>query len=285
MNRRHSTRRLAALLATVGLAVGALTACSRGGGDAALPSDGSVAPDLQTVLDRGAINIGSCYSSPPWAQLNSSGKPEGFDIDMAQDFAKYLGVELNSSDIAPAGRVPALQSGQLDAIMCSFGRTPEREQQIDFSDATIKLGWSLITPADSDISSVDDMTGRTIAVTRGGLAVPVLTAANPNAQQLQFDATADALLAVKSGQADGLVDLSSSVTLWNQQDPDNTKVAIDGTLGDPLELGIGIAKDRPGLLQAANEFLAEWHADGRGKEEYAKWFNQEPTFQFEGLED
>lgn len=282
----RSTRRVT-LLATVVIAGLALTGCAASTPDKPNSSSGdtAVAPDLQKILDSGELKVGSCYGSPPWAQLDKTGKAVGFDIDVAAGLAKFIGVKLNSSDISAAGRVPALQSGKLDVVACSFTITPARQAQIDFSDPTIKLGWSLIVAAgNTSINSVQDMTGKNIAVTRGGLGVPVIAAANPKANQHPFDNTADALLAVKTGQADGLVDLAPSVSLWNKQDPTKTRVAINGTIGSPAILGVGIGKNHPGLLEKINAYLKEFHATGEGIKLYEKWFGEAPTNQFDGLE-
>jgi len=238
---------------------------------------------LAAVSQRGALNVGSCLATPPWGIISSSGAPDGFDVDVAKQLGEFLGVSVNDTDVSAASRVPSLQSGKLDVVSCTFTVTPERQQQVDFSDPVVNTGNSLVTRRGSSIKSVADLTGHTVAVNKGGSAIGVTQEANSEAKLQPYESFADALLAVKQGQADAMIDTSDAMAAAVKKDP-GLELVVDGKVGPIKHFALGVRKDEPALLARVNAFVAEFHADESGTQLYRKWFGADPTYQFEGLE-
>lgn len=238
---------------------------------------------LAAITERGTLNVGSCLATPPWGIISSSGAPDGFDVDVAKQLGEFLGVTVNDTDVSAASRVPSLQSGKLDVVSCTFTVTPERQQQVDFSDPVVNTGNSLVTRGGSSIRTVEDLTGRTVAVNKGGSAIGVTQEANPEAKLQPYESFADALLAVKQGQADAMIDTSDAMAAAVKKDP-SLELVVDGKVGPIKHFALGVRKDEPELLAKVNEFVAQFHADKTGTELYRKWFDGDPTYQFEGLE-
>lgn len=266
---------LAAGFVAVGLA---MSGCSAGTDAVDAKSDA-----LQKILDRGTINIGSCLSQPPWGLINTAGEPDGYDVDLAKAIAKDLGVELNTVEVTSASRIPSLQSGKVDLISCSFTVTEERKAQIDFSDPTILSGNSLAVRTDSDITNVEDLSGKSVAVSKGGTSIAVTELANPDAKQQAYESFSAALLALQQGQADAMID-TASVLADGVKDDENLKIVVDGGVGEKVDFALGVKKDQPELLARVNEFVKKFHAEKTGSELYKKWYETEATYQFEGLE-
>jgi polar amino acid transport system substrate-binding protein len=258
-----------------GVLVLALTGCG-GQSDAKNQS-------LSTISERGTLNVGSCLATPPWGIINSAGNPDGFDVDVAKQLGEFLGVKVNDTDVSAASRVPSLQSGKLDVVSCTFTVTPERQEQVDFSLPVVNTGNSLVTRKGSSIKTVDDLTGHTVAVNKGGSAIGVTQAANAKAKLQPYESFADALLAVKQGQADAMIDTSDAMASAVKKDP-SLVLAVDGKVGPIKHFALGVRKDEPDLLAKVNEFVTKFHAEGTGIELYRKWFESDPTYQFEGLE-
>jgi polar amino acid transport system substrate-binding protein len=277
------TRRRPMLTGTFAVAavVSVLATSACGGGSD--PKAGSSTNALKAIQDRGTITIGSCLAEPPWGLINGQGQPDGFDVDLANAIAKDLGVKLETVELTSASRIPSLQTGKVDVVSCSFTVNDERKKQIDFTDTTILQGNSLAVPKDSPIKSLADLTGKTVAVSKGGTSVAVATAANPKAVQQPYESYSAAFLALQQHQADAMIDTSSVLDGSVAKDP-NLKVVLDGEVGPKVNFALGVKKGEPELLARLNQFVKQWHASKSGTALYAKWFGNQPTFEFQGLE-
>jgi polar amino acid transport system substrate-binding protein len=264
---------------TVGAVASVLATSACGGGG----KGGSSANALEAIKDRGTVTIGSCLAEPPWGLINGKGDPDGFDVDLAKAVAKDLGVKLKTVEMTSASRIPALQTGKVDIVSCSFTVNDERKKQIDFTDPTIVQGNSLAVPKGSSIKTLADLSGKTVAVSKGGTSVAVTTAANPKAVQQPYESFSAALLALKQKQADAMIDTSAVLDGAVAKDP-SLKIAIDGKVGPTVNFALGVKKGEPELLARLNKFIKQWHASKAGTALYKKWFDREPTFEFEGLE-
>ena len=289
--RNHSTRspkrRLAALLAG-GAIVALLTACagsdapSAGGDDT--DAKGSTLADIQK---RGVINIGVGLTTPPFGMKDNTGNPEGFDIDVALELAEYLGVEANLFEVSADARIPTLQSGQADVISFTLTVTPERQEQVDFAEVgEINAFQGVAVPAGSSIESIEELANATIAVQKGTRGEALADAAFPNATKQYYDTQVATLLAVQQGQADAIID--GVFQLSYKVSEDDTMRMLPGLVdGDELSTyALAVQKGNSTLLEAINEFMAEFHANERGKALYEKWFGTKPPAEaFSGLED
>jgi polar amino acid transport system substrate-binding protein len=264
-----------AIVAAVGLG---LSGCAGGGGG------GGGEDVLAKIKKSGTINVGACLSVPPYGLIDSDGKPAGFDVEVAQELAAFLDVKVNVVDVNVASRIPSLQSQKLDLISCNFTINDERKKQIDYSDVMMYSGNSLLVRKDSSLASVKDLKGHTVAVSKGGTSVTVAKDNAPDAVQQPYETFASAVLALKQGQADSLIDIGTSVSDAAAKNPD-LAIAVDGEVGPKVQFGLGVQKGQEALLTQVNAFVKKFHEEGRGKELFAKWAGVKPTFQFQGLEN
>lgn len=239
-------------------------------------------PNVQEILDRGVIKVGVCLGAPNWGFIDESGEPAGFDVDTANLLGEHLGVDVEIIETANDGRIPSIQSGAVDVISCTFTATEERKKQVDFSDAIVYTGNSVLVRSDSDISSLEDLDGVKVGVNKGGTSIAVTTANAPDAVQVPFDSFADDLTALKAGQVEAVIDTASVITQAASEDS-SLKIAVDGKVGEPNYFAIGVSQDKKDVLAAVNEFVAEYHANGEGARLYEKWF-WTPTYEFDGIE-
>lgn len=289
MRSTKSNRRSVSLAIGVGAAVLGLTlsGCasggSAGGSTGGSTDSGASKSVVQQIKDRGTVNVGVCLTSPPYGLIKSDGKPDGFDVTLAQHIADDLGVKLNIIDTNNASRIPELQTGKADAVVCTFTITPERQKEVDFTNPYMVTGRSLVVRKDSDIKTLDDLTGKTVASTKGGISVQIINKANPKAKQQPYDNYAQEVLALQQGQADAMIEESNLVAQAVKKDP-NLKIVIDGDVGDKSYFGIGVKKDRPELLDEMNKVVKDFVDSGDAAKAFTKYFNADPTFQFQNLD-
>jgi ABC-type amino acid transport substrate-binding protein len=282
-------RPLAILAGTV--LVAALAACSggdAGSGDSGAGSDpnatGSTLADIQA---RGVINIGVGLTTPPFGMKDNSGNPSGFDIDVANELADYLGVKANLFEVSADARIPTLQSGQADVISFTLTVTPERQEQVDFSSiGEINAYQGVAVPEGSAVTSIDELANKTIAVQKGARGATLAETAFPEASLQYYDTQVATYLAAQQGQADAIIDGVFQLSYKVKDDP--TMRMLDGLVdGDELsQYALAVQKGNSTLLDEIDAFMKEFHEQKRGLELYEKWFGSAaPADAFSGLED
>ncbi|MBG0789608.1 MAG: basic amino acid ABC transporter substrate-binding protein [Desulfovibrionaceae bacterium] len=122
---------------------------------------------LDKVKEAGVITVGNSPDYPPFESIGDNGERVGFDIDLLNAIAAKMGVKINWVTMDFAAIVTAVQSGQVDMGMSGFSISPERAEQVSFSDPYIASGQVIVVRSDSDINFAADLNGRKIAVQLG----------------------------------------------------------------------------------------------------------------------
>ena len=283
-------RRPLAVLAGAAV-VAVLAACGGGAGGSSgpggAPKSGGEGSTLADIKSRGVINIGVGLTTPPFGMKDNSGKPSGFDIDVANEFAQYLGVKANLFEVSADARIPTLQSGKADMISFTLTVTPERQKQVDFAQpGEINAFQGVAVPKDSKIQSISELADKTIAVQKGTRGETLANTTFPKAKKQYYDTQVATLLAVQQGQADAIIDGVFQLSYKVNADPKMRM--LDGLVdGDELSTyALAVQKGNSTLLAEINAFMKQFHEKKRGMELYKKWFKTDPPEQaFSGLED
>ena len=125
---------------------------------------------LARIKASDRIRIGVFGDKPPFGYIDSEGKSQGFDVEIAKDFAKDL---LGSPDkveyviTEAANRVEYLKSGKVDIILANFTQTKERARVVDFAAPYMKVSLGVVSPTKAPIKSVDELEGKTLLVNKG----------------------------------------------------------------------------------------------------------------------
>ena len=80
----------------------------------------------------------------PWAMKDKQGNLVGFEIDVARQLAKDMGVEVEFVPTAWSGIIPALMTGKFDVIIGGMGITPERNLKVNFTMPYDYSGMSMV---------------------------------------------------------------------------------------------------------------------------------------------
>jgi glutamate/aspartate transport system substrate-binding protein len=128
---------------------------------------------LKTVRDRGTIRLGHRVNSFPFAFLTPKGKPAGYSVDLCGAVVEELSAELGREvrveyrPVTPENRFDLLASGEIDLECGSTTSNAERRRRVAFSPTIFVTGTKLLVRRDAGIRSLDDLRGKTVAVTRG----------------------------------------------------------------------------------------------------------------------
>ena len=94
-------------------------------------------PLPQAIKDAGVIRIGVKCDSPPFGSSGPDGKPVGIEVDMAKQIGVYAFGSPDKAElscVATDARIPSLTGKKIDLILATLGKTPPREQVIDYSN-------------------------------------------------------------------------------------------------------------------------------------------------------
>lgn len=231
---------------------------------------------LQTVLQRGTLRVGDCLSFAPFGFYDKQGNPDGYDVDLAKELAKEMGVKLEMVNTTSANRIPNLQTNKVDVVFCNFTRNLERAKEIGFTNPYVVASEAMLVRKNSGIQSAHDMAGKTIATVKGSTNGDEVRSMGIEVKIQEYDSSQAAILAVKQGQADAMIEDNNLLAYQAKLDP---TLAVTNEALVPLEYNAFGVKQGDQVWQSyLNEFLFEINASGKNAELYAKWFGSKPRY-------
>ncbi|MCM3610530.1 ABC transporter substrate-binding protein [Planococcus sp. MERTA32b] len=225
--------------------------------------------------EKKVLEMGTSAEFPPFESINAEGDFVGFDIDLANYIADELGYELEITDMKFDGLIGALQNDRVDMVISGMSATDSRRENVDFSTEYNHSGEMFVTPAGSDVKSLEDLEGLTVGVQLGTIqeegANKILEEENVNFELKALDDSGALIQEILSGRIDAAyMDKEVALGYLAQQDLE----AFD----DPTTSSPGMAVAFPkgsDLVDEVNEVLAKAEESGYLKELQDKWLSEE----------
>lgn len=237
---------------------------------AALMIASPASAELKDILEAGKIKIATPENFPPFGSLGSEGEYEGYDIDVAKMIAEDLGVELELVPVTSKQRIPFLETDKADLVIATLGANPERAKSIWFSHAYAPFFSGVFAKPDVAVSTIDDFSGKKIAVTSGTLEDLAITADAPeDAEIIRFGDNAATIAAYVSGQADVIV-TGNMVALGISNDNPDFNLENKFIIANSPSF-IGVKTGNIDLLQWVNVFVLHKKLNGKLDELSKKW--------------
>lgn len=222
------------------------------------------------------LRVGAETTFPPFEyQEQGSSEYTGFDMDLIRAIAKELGLSVEIKSMQFDGLIPALQAGNIDAIISAVTITDERKAKVDFSDPYYNSGLAIVVSRDNTaVKSFKDLEGKKLAVQIGTTSASEAKKIK-NAVVREFNSTSDAYLELKAGGADAVInDLPVSQDFLNKGG--NAYAKLVGEILNSEQYGIAVKKDNADLLKKINAGLAALRKNGEYDKLYVKWFGTKP---------
>jgi polar amino acid transport system substrate-binding protein len=285
-------RRFLAALSAVLIA----TACSSGSPPASSTTyslNGSplpqyAAPDKGLLADikaRGVIFNGVNAANPPFESVDTNGEIVGYDVDLTEEFATYLGVHLSTVDTAWAGVIPSLYSKKFDLVWSAMSITPARKEAVTFSSpyAADQAIW--ITKAgDKSVNKFEDLNGKKLCTQLNSAyesgAKEIIQQKSLQLEIKSFDDFPTAFLALENGQCDAATSSTLLNLPLNQSKPGVFRDAI--VLDTANYVGVATRKPDADLAAEVQKFLDQLKSNGKLVELQKKWFGNEMTLPASG---
>jgi polar amino acid transport system substrate-binding protein len=230
------------------------------------------------LIKPGTLTMCADVPFPPF-EIEDSSAPTGytgFDVELMTDIAQKLDLELAvfdaGFDALQSGL--SLRTGQCDIAASALTITEERKGNLDFSEPYYDSLQSLLTAKDSGIKSLDDLTGKKLAVQTGSSGfIYIQDKVGPDVTLLEFPGDAEMWPALQTGNADAML-FDNPVNY--EHETANPKFAVVQTFDTEEQYGFAVAKGQKAeLLKAVNEQLAATRADGTYDKLYAKYLGHE----------
>jgi len=186
-------------------------------------------------------------------------------MDLAREFAKELGVEVEFVPMQWTSLPTALATDEIDMIIAGMTATEKRRATRTFSDPYFHTHLCLLVNADAGIEGRDDLAGKRIVVKQGTTgdihAEEVLQEDFPDIEITKLQDEGSCVLDVVSGRADAFVFDQLSVWRHYQEQPNKTRAILDPLTSEPY--AIAVQKGDTKFANRINEFLETIREDGR----------------------
>ncbi len=221
---------------------------------------------LEQIKAKGKLVVGTEAQYAPYEFKDLDANFVGCDMWLAQQIADSLGVELEIVDMSFAGIIPAVQSGQVDLGIAAFTNTPERAEEIDFSNLYETSAQLLIVKTGNadTYSTKEALAGQKVGAQKGTIQSQLIQSALPDSELFELEKYPALALEVQNGNIAGLVvDQAVGESLVANS---NGELEVSNFEFSAEEASFGksvvIAKGNEDLVAAVNEVIDKVVSDG-----------------------
>ena len=281
MKKRFVSAALAAVMAL------SMTACGSSNSAAETTAADTEAAESQAeettaeeakTTDGGTLIVGFDQDFPPMGFVGDDGEYTGFDLELAQEVAKRLGLEYKAQPIAWDSKDMELESGNIDCIWNGFTMTG-REDDYTWTEPYMANQQVFVVANDSDINSQADLAGKIVEVQADSSAEAALKEAPElTATFKELLTTADyntAFMDLEQGAVDAIA-MDVIVAGYQIQQRNADFKILDDSLSEE-EYGVGFKKGNTELRVKVQSTLEEMAEDGTLQEVSEKWFSKDVT--------
>ncbi|WP_315074177.1 ABC transporter substrate-binding protein [uncultured Clostridium sp.] len=256
-------KKIAAVLAVSTIAISMI-----GCGSTSTKKDGAASStsSLDAIKAKGKLVVGTSADYPPYEfhkEVDGKDQIVGFDISIAQELAKDLGVELEVKDMAFDGLLVALQSDKVDMVFAGMTPTAERKENADFSDIYYTATHRFIVRSgdETGITKMEDLKGKKIGVQKGSVQEGIAQANFDAADIKSLDKVTDLVLDLKNNKVDAVL-AEEPVAKINVEKNSGIAIADQLVVNDP-DGGSAIAmkKNSPELQAEVNKVIKQLQDD------------------------
>lgn len=224
------------------------------------------------------IVIGLDDSFPPMGFRDEKNNIVGFDVDMAKEAAKRLGLEVEFKAIDWSSKEAELNGKRIDALWNGMNITEERKKNVLFSEPYMESKQLIFVLAGSPIKSAADLAGKAVGVQQASIAEEVVTKdvqlKNSLKDFKQYPDFIAAFMDLKTGRLDAVI-TDEILGRYYLSKEAGQYVAIDQPLGEVGVYGVGFRKEDKELRDKVQAILDEMKKDGTSAKISKQWFGED----------
>ncbi|QOL14423.1 arginine ABC transporter substrate-binding protein [Dickeya dianthicola] len=221
------------------------------------------------------IRFATEASYPPFESVDASNQIVGFDIDLANALCKQIQATCTFSNQAFDSLIPGLKFRRYDAVIAGMDITPERQQQVAFTQPYYENS-ALFIAQKGKLADIAALKGKRVGVQNGTTHQKFLLDKHKDITVVPYDSYQNAALDLKNGRLDAVFGDTAVVNEWLKQSPNLASVGDKVTDKDYFGIGLGIAmrQNNDELVKKFNDALNNIKQDGTYQTIYKKWFQQ-----------
>jgi len=233
---------------------------------------------LKAVLAKKTFVLGLDDSFPPLGFRDANNEIAGYDIDLAKEVSKRMGVELKCQPIDWNAKEQELNTGKIDCIWNGFSITPEREAAMTFTKPYLKNAQVVVVRSDSGYKTLADLKGKSVGLQAGSSAADALTAsadfkASIKQPVIEFKDNLTALMDLEAKGVDAVI-MDLVVAKYNITQSGKPYAVLDEALS-PENYGVGFRKADLALMNKVQSTLEAMATDGTIAAISKKWFGED----------
>ena len=219
---------------------------------------------LTTIKENKKITLATSPDYPPFEFLiseNGQSKIVGFDIELAKEIAKKIGVELEIKQMDFDALIPALKSGQVDMVITGMSPNEERKKSVDFSDIYFE-GKNAVLVEEKNAQNFTDeqsLKDKKIGVQKGSTQEVYVKDVLKKTDYKSLISIPDLVMDMKNNNIDAII-LNDKVAKLNEGKYPNIK-AVSLKLsneGDEEKMAVAVKKgDNKEFLEQINSVIKE----------------------------
>jgi polar amino acid transport system substrate-binding protein len=209
------------------------------------------------------VVMGTNAAFPPFEFIGGETGDEvvGFDVEIAKEIAKDLGMELQVEDMEFDTLLTALNANKVDFVIAGMTINPKRAESVNFSEPYYEATQAvLVKKGQSAIKGIDDLNDKKISVQLGTTGNDMASKYTAEGNISAFNTGFEAVMELKNGKVDCLIIDQQPALSFIKKNPDLEILSFDF---DPEYYGIAIKKDDKELLDSVNKTLARLKSSGK----------------------
>lgn len=269
-------KKVMALLMAAVMVAAMFTGCGKKENDG---SNGEGDTSLKYVTDKGTLVVGLDPAFPPMGFADDEQKIVGFDIELANEVCKRMGVEPEFTPINWTTKEQELNTKGIDCIWNGLSRSPDREKEMLLSETYMLNTQVAVVLADSDADALSDLAGKTVAVQTASTAEEAIEAdaefKDSLGEILSIQDNVQAMLELGTNSADAVV-MDKVVAMYYMEKEAGKYKILEESLADE-EYAVAFRKGDKALCDEVVKYLKEMKEDGTLAEIAVKWFGEDIT--------
>ena len=229
----------------------------------------AAADTLAAIKEKGVMTVGNSGSYPPF-EFVADGKLTGFDVDLANELGRRMGVKIEWTMVDFKGIVASLIAKRTDILITALTRTPDRAKQILFSEPYYNAGIGAAVLVNSGIKTPEDLKGKTVGLQIGSSGERYAKSELKDyvTSTKGYDDFVLAVNDLKNKRVDAVINPLPTLRYNTKNDP---SITITETWNQS-DVGINARLEDAALMEEINKNLAAMKADGFLAALDKKWF-------------
>lgn len=229
---------------------------------------------LEKIQKAGKMVVGLDATFAPMGFRDEKGEIVGFDIDLANEVAKRLGIKAEFKPCEWDGIIFDLKSKKIDMVWNGMTMTEERKRQVTFSKPYFEDGQLIFSSKENKVNKVNELAGKVVGLQLGSSADYAVQKNDvfPKIKEVKKYATnVEALMDLEAGRTDAVVVDTVAGKYYNSK---KNNLAYSSESLTKEYYGIAMRNGDKKFIKAIDDTLDEMRKDGSFKKIYVKWFGE-----------